>query len=129
MGNEEPMNDIKFRVLLRHPVYPVIIISRDRLFSAVDVVELAQRCVMSAPFDGKNVVSVIDSAAEEFWYMPDQYGLAPGPPTRKWTKKEIVETYNQSANATGSGRPYPVKSISAKRRDKIIRDICEMIRV
>ena len=42
---------INFKVLLRSPKYPVIVIADDGLYSAFDIEELGALCVFSEPFD------------------------------------------------------------------------------
>lgn len=122
------MNEIKFNVIFRSPTYPVFVVSKEKLCSAFNIEELAVCCISSSPLKGKPHIQVIDSTGEEFWYSPDHYALSPGFASKKWTKKRIIEAYNNSINAQLSDQPYSMKSISSKRLDKIIKDICTMLR-
>ena len=122
------MNEIKFNVIFRSPQYPVFVVSKEKLCSAFNIDELAVCCISSSSFTGKTYIQVIDSRGEAFWYSPDQYALSPGFEFKKWTKKRIIETYNSSINAQLSDQPYSMRSISSKRLDKIIKDICTMLR-
>ena len=54
--------------------------------------------------------------------------LSPGFAFKRWTKKRIVEIFNSSTNALELMQEYSIKSLSNKRLDKIVRDICELLR-
>ncbi|MEA3429543.1 MAG: hypothetical protein U9Q84_10140 [Thermodesulfobacteriota bacterium] len=122
------MSQIKFNIILRKPKYPVIVVSNDRLYSAFNIKQLAKTCISSMPIENKTIIQVVDSTGEEFWYSPKQYILSPGFSFKKWTKKRIIEAFNSSKNAKDSIQEYSMKSLSSKRLEKIIRDICEMLR-
>jgi hypothetical protein len=122
------MNKIGLKVVFRSPEYPVFVVDRNKLLSAFDIDELARCCVSSNPLDGRTVVQVIDSTGEEFWYTPDVCILSPGFTFKKWTKKRIIETYNNSINAELSEKPYSLKSISSKKLERIIYDICTLLK-
>jgi len=122
------MSQIEFNIILRKPKYPVIVVSNDKLYSAFNIKQLAKSCISSLPIENKTTIQVIDSTGEEFWYSPEQYILSPGFSFKKWTKKRIIEAFNSSKNAKDSTQEYSMKSLSSKRLEKIIRDICEMLR-
>lgn len=119
---------IEFNVLFRNPVYPVIVISYDILRVANNIKELAEICVASKIPEGETVIKAIDSSAEEFWYSPDNFAIAPGFAFKRWTKKQIIELYNSSLNAKKSKEKYPLKSISNKKLSRIIGDICNLLK-
>jgi hypothetical protein len=52
----------------------------------------------------------------------------PGILNRKWTKKQIIELYNNSAEAEESNIKYPMKSISNKKVSRIVGEICELLK-
>ena len=122
------MSQIEFNIILRKPKYPVIVVSNDKLYSAFNIKQLAKSCISSMPIENKTTIQVVDSTGEEFWYSPEQYILSPGFSFKKWTKKQIIEAFNSSKNAKDSMQEYSMKSLSSKRLEKIIRDICEMLR-
>lgn len=122
------MSQIEFNIILRKPKYPVIVVSNDRLYSAFNIKQLAKSCISSLPIENKTTIQVVDSTGKEFWYSPEQYVLSPGFSFKKWTKKRIIEAFNSSKNAKDSTQEYLMKSLSSKRLEKIIRDICEMLR-
>ena len=120
-------NQINFKVLLRSPKYPVIVIEDNDIWTASGIEELGMICVTSKPVEDEDSIKVIDCTGEEFWYLPDQYVLVPGFFTKKWTKKQIIELYNNSESARERNIRYPLKSLSSKRISKIVTDICEIL--
>ncbi|MFT7561150.1 MAG: hypothetical protein ACI93R_003075 [Flavobacteriales bacterium] len=121
------MDNVEFTILLRKPEYPVIIISVNQLYSAFNINDLARNCVKSIPRGSDTYVKVIDLTGEEFWYTTDSHVLAPGFSFKKWTKKSIIELFNDSLGANNSKLVYSLKSISGKRLDRIIGDICNRL--
>jgi hypothetical protein len=122
------MEKSKFKILFRGPVYPAIIVSDKRLYSAFDIEELAIGCMSSNPVKGSSTIAVIDSTGEEFWFTPEHNAISFGFSSQKWTKKKIIELFNKSSNAKETKLEYPLKSLSSKRLSKIITDICEVLR-
>ena len=122
------MEQIEFNIIMRKPEYPVIVISAERLYSAFNINQLARSCISSTPIEGKSIIQVIDSTGEEFWYSPEQYVLSPGFSFKKWTKKQLIEMFNNSSNAKSQIQEYSAKSLSSKRLEKIVGDICELLK-
>ena len=118
----------EFNIVFRKPQYPVLVVSDKKLFSAFNMKQLARSCMSSIPIEDKNYIQVIDSTGEEFWYSPDQNVLSPGFAFKRWSKKRIVEAFNSNTNALELKQEYSIKSLSNKRLDKIVRDICELLR-
>lgn len=118
----------EFNILFRKPIYPLIILSADKLMVAYDIRGLAICCVTAIPIEEGGVIKAIDSTGEEFWYSPENCAIAPGFSFKRWTKKKIVETFNNSTNAKDMNQEYSTKSLSNKRFNKIIGDICEMLK-
>jgi hypothetical protein len=122
------MEQIEFTIIFRKPKYPVIVVSANRLYSAFNIGQLAQGCISSVPIRNVSYIQVIDSTGSEFWYSPENYVLSPGFVFKKWTKKRIIEAFNNSTNAKDILQEYSMKSLSSKRLEEIIRDICEILR-
>jgi hypothetical protein len=122
------MHDSEFTIIFRRPKYPVFVVSDDRLFPAFSTKQLAIACLTSTPTAGKSYIQVIDSTGEEFWYSPEQCALSPGFSFKRWTKKRIIEAFNSSSNAMELMQEYSMKSLSSKKLDRIIRDVCELLR-
>jgi len=125
MANEQ----INFKVLLRSPKYPVIVIADDGLYSAYYIEQLGTLCVFSEPFDDDDELKVVDSSGAEFIYFSEHTSLMPGILNRRWTKNQIIELYNTSVNAEETNIKYPQKSISSKKLSRIIGEICELLRL
>ncbi len=124
MANEQ----INFKVLLRSPKYPVIVIADDGLYSAYNIEHLGALCVFSEPFDDDDELKVVDSSRAEFIYFSEHTVLMPGILNRRWTKKKLIELYNTSVSAEETNIQYPLKSISSKKLSRIIGEICELLR-
>ncbi|MBU8911667.1 MAG: hypothetical protein KOO65_10410 [Desulfobacterales bacterium] len=122
------MEKNEFKILFRGPIYPAIIISDKRLYSAFDIEELAIVCMSSNPVKGSSTIKVIDSTGEKFWFTPEHNAMSFGFLSPKWTKKKIIGLFNKSSNAKKAKLEYPLKSLSNKRLEKIITDICEALR-
>lgn len=121
------MEEVEFRIFLRRPEYPVLIISSEKLYSAHNLKQLAEICV-SLPLEGaENKIRIVDSTGSEFWYFPEQYILSPGFVTKKWTKKKLIETFNNSSNARELNQEYSMKSLSAKKLEEVIKDLCGIL--
>lgn len=123
MANEQ----INFKILLRSPKYPVIVIACDGLYSAYNIKQLGTLCVISEPFDDDEL-KVVDSSGAEFIYFSEHTALMPGILNKRWTKKQIIELYNTSVNAEETNIKYLLKSISNKKLSQIIGEICELLR-
>lgn len=118
----------KFSVLFRKPIYPLIVISHDNiLMSAFNIKELATCCLAAIPSKEDDVIKAIDSAGEEFWYLPEICAIAPGFFFNKWTKRKIIDLYN-SGNVVTEDTKYSDRAISNKRLSVIISDICKLLR-
>ncbi len=124
MANEQ----INFKVLLRSPKYPVIVVADDGLYSAYNIEQLGALCVISEPFDDDDELKVVDSSGAEFIYFSEHTALMPGILNKRWTKKKLIELYNTSVNAEETNIQYPLKSISSKKLSRIMGEICELLR-
>ena len=119
--------EVVFKILFRSPKYPVIIISQDRLLTGYDIDTLSIVLLSVSPPYEKDYVKVIDFTGEEFWFYPDKIYLTPGFFPKKWTKKKVIELYNNSPNAKKSNSNYLLKSLSSKKFSRIIGEICELL--
>ena len=113
-----------FSVLFRNPVFPVVGFADGKLFSAADIKTLA---LILIRFDQSvdDIIKLADSTGEEFWYSREQNGLGPGFAGKRWTKRQIIELYN---NHVENDRLYPMRSLSNKRLSEIVAEISNLIR-
>ena len=119
--------EIKITIALRNPLYPVILISSDRLYAGNNIKELAYCLIASYPLDGEDTIKIIDCTGEEFWYLPEEGIVLPGFTFTRWTKRKIIDLYNESINSKETGIRYSIKSLSSKKLSRIVMDICELI--
>ena len=119
--------EIEIKIALRNPLYPVIVISSVRLYSANNITELAYFLIASYPLDGEDDIKIIDSTGNEFCYLADEGVVLPGFTFTRWTKRKIIDLYNESINSKETGISYSIKSLSSKKLSRIVADICELI--
>jgi hypothetical protein len=116
-------NNIEFQIFLREPKYPIIVISEDKLMSAYNINELAKCCLNAKKSEKEKLINAIDAAGKEFWYSQENHVISPGFTMKKWTKKNIILLHNNMATEDNK---YSEKSLSSKRLEKIIADICDL---
>jgi hypothetical protein len=118
----------ELKVFLRAPQLPAIIISKEQLYVASDVPSLAAAVLKAEPHRAMTLhVYVVDSTGAEFWFVPEQRILAPGFLTHKWKKREIINLFNASTNASRLGIQYSPKSLSNKTLAQVIADVISLI--
>jgi len=122
------MSKTEFHILIGKPKYPLIVISKDNLCSAFNIKELAKCCLNSKLLENENYIKAIDSTGEEFWYSPEHYTITPGFFSKRWTKTRIIEIYNENSNSKNSKNIYTTKSLSSKRLEIIVSDICNLLK-
>jgi len=120
-----PQEEKTFHIMWRKPKYPLIVISKDHLMSAFDIDELAWCCVNAELTDGETKIKAIDSDGQEFWYYPDKYVIFPASMSRRWSKKSMIDLYN---NTESNKTKYSEKSLSAKKVYRIVLDICNLLK-
>ena len=120
-------DEVYFKIFLRGPQYPVIVISGNDIYPAFKIKDLGNTCYSLSPPGSSNKISVVDSTGEEFLYMADQTTLAPGIGSRKWTKKKFIDLFNQCSTAKKAEIHYSPKSLSNKRVANIVYEICTML--
>ena len=69
---------------------------------------------------------IIDVSGEGWTFNPEHMLISPITMKKRWTKKEIITMFNDRKN-NSSNLTYSVKSISAKRFDRIFQKIVELL--
>ena len=69
---------------------------------------------------------LIDVSGEGWSFHPEHMVISPLTLKKKWSKKEVIATFNNRKNKT-SDVTYSDKSLSAKRFDKIFQDIVALL--
>jgi hypothetical protein len=103
----------------------VIVTGPKGLAAALDRKKLIAVLGAQSPTDTKFEVKVIDTTGREFWYDTTQRILAPGFAAKVWTKRQLVQLYNDnSAAALG---PYQPGSLPNRRLDRIVQEIASLL--
>ncbi|MBL7189731.1 MAG: hypothetical protein ISS70_25665 [Phycisphaerae bacterium] len=114
------------RSFFRKPKYPILCEIEGHLIGAKSDKTLAKKLSLLELDDSKQY-DVIDSTGEGWLLLIDHMVLSPvNFRKRRWTKLEIIRLFNNRANKSDPDeKPYSEKSLSAKKFDKIFRDIVE----
>ena len=114
------------RCLFREPMFPVIC-DAGVLVGATSLRDFsAQIETLDLPPDEN--FPLVDVSAES-WVFNTQYGvLSPLTMKKRYTKKEVIAMFNGSDAARRLGKQYSERSLSAKRFDRIMRDVINLIR-
>ena len=119
------MSRLECGVLFRRPRFPVVGYADEQFFSAGNLNTLASILVRFDPSSDQDVVTLVDSTGEEFWYSRKQCVLSPGFSGKRWTKMRIIDFYNGHVRRD---RRYSVCSLSNKRLSEIVSEISALIR-
>jgi hypothetical protein len=114
------------RCLFREPTFPVIC-HAGLLIAATSLRDFdAQVETLDLPPDGN--FPIVDASAEGWVFNTQHAVLSPLTPKNHWTKKEVIAMFNGSDVARKLGMLYSERSLSAKRFDRIVREIATLIR-
>ena len=116
-----------FKVIIRTPKYPVIVVMENSLYPAFNVKQLAEVFFLNYQNDNDRETIVIDSTGAEFNYISEQKALMPNFLSKRWTKKMIIELFNERLTDEEQATEYPFRSLSNKRILQIVGEICELL--
>lgn len=117
---------MELQYLFRKPAYPVVALIEGHFVGAKTQKALAGQ-LARIPFENEKSYDMVDSKGEGWSLYTSHMLISPLTTKKRWTKKEIVEMFNKRGNLElAGGKMYPVKSLSAKRLDRIISDLAEM---
>ena len=105
----------KFPILVRVP--PTLIALKSR--------QHASRVLVPELFHTDKSCDIIDATGEGFSLLPGLMAISPLTFNKGWTKRELIELYNETAE--GSIVPYSLKPLSNKRFDRITREIATLL--
>jgi hypothetical protein len=115
------------RCLFRSPDFPLICDAGNVLLGAVSPQDFAdQAATLNLPADAN--LPVVDASAEGWVFNTEHVVVSPLTTKKRWTKKEVITLFNGSREAGKLGTQYSERSLSAKRFDRIITEIVELIR-
>ena len=114
------------RCLFRSPEFPLICDAGSILIGAMSLADFAdQAAVLDLPGDAN--LPVVDASSEGWVFNTQHSMVSPLTTKKRWTKKEVIALFNASNAASKLGKQYSERSLSAKRFDRIITDIVELI--
>ncbi len=109
--------------MFREPKHPILIETDDGVKGATNKSNL-NKIVSKSSFSSKHTFTVVDSTGEGWEYYIESNLITPLCVNKRWTKKGIIELYN-AAISNNVSEPYICKSPSAKRFDKILKEIVD----
>jgi hypothetical protein len=116
---------VNLNYLFRRPKFPIICnIDGDVLAAKSEKKFL--KFISTYSFSIDSFYPVIDVSGEGWTFNPNHLVISPITMKKKWTKKEIISMFNDRKN-NSSNLIYSFKSISAKRFEKIFREIVELL--
>lgn len=108
------------------PPFPVIWTADGYLAGAVNEEEL-QTTLENYTGKPGTIGNLIDITGKDWSIIPEHGGISPLTGRNRWKKIEIIELFNSSSLAEASALSYSTGSLSAKRLDRIITDIVQLI--
>ena len=112
-------------VMFHWPKLPVIVTGPSGLAAARDRKQLITVLGALPPTSSKFKVKVIYPTGREFWYDTTQRILAPGFAAKVWTKRQLVQLFNDNTGANLG--LYNPGSLSNRRLDGIVEDLAALL--
>lgn len=112
--------------LFRRPKFPVICDAKGVLIGAETPKQLSDQ-FRQIELSPEEQIPLIDAAAEGCVLNINPMIVSPLTFKKSWTKKEVIEVFNESKTAGQAGLEYPTSSLSYKRFDRIVREIVKLI--
>jgi hypothetical protein len=110
--------------VFRKPVYPVIYEFNGHLIGGRTEKEFVKNL---HNIKSKKPHDLIDATGEVWLLSTDPLVMSPISFKKRFTKKKLIETYNNSNNCKENKTPYSEKSLSNKKYNKILEDILKLI--
>ncbi len=116
------MIENEIAVMFRRPRFPVIVLSLKGLASALDRRQLFRILNAIQSSDSFPDAKIIEITGSEFWFDASKRYLAPGFSGRRWTKKQLIDIYNDTRR-----KQYAPRSLQNYKLDRIITDIALLL--
>ena len=118
---------MKLQFLFRKPKFPIICDIDSELVVATSMNDFDKK-IMNFILKENHIYAAIDSTVEGWALSSDPLVISPLTLKKKWTKKELINLYNQSKNCKSNNNPYPESSISNKKISVIFEEIAKRIK-
>ena len=112
--------------VFRRPVFPVICAFDDHLKSA-DSLHTLTRILGEREFPADALIRMIDSAAEEWKFLGATASVAPRSPVRIWKKRDVIQLFNSSRNATELDCASSVQRFNNHTVQRIILEVAALV--
>ena len=112
-------------VLFRPPRFPVIVFAPGRVGAARSLAGLDKVLATFPQSPSGRDMKMVDLTGEEFCYNAEQSVSTPGFTIRRWTKKQIIGTYNNSPE--GHRLPCRATSLSGRKLADVVTEVCGLI--
>jgi len=112
--------------LFRRPVFPIICDLDGALIAARSHRGFVPQVGQADVQPGKHY-TVIDATGEGWSLVSDCMVVSPLTFRKRWTKKRIIELFNNSDTAAKAGMAYSTRSLSSKRLARVVADITALV--
>ena len=114
------------KYFFRYPNFPIIC-NFDNFIVVASNSDEFELLLLENKFIEDKIYNIIDSNAEGWAFHADLKVISPLTIKKKWTKKELIQLFNNRSNKKLNSLQYPEKSLSAKRFDKILSEIVSIL--
>ena len=112
--------------MFRKPKFPIICDFYGIVVAAKSEVSFTRQ-LDKLEIDIEKSYPLISVSGEGWMFLPQHLAVSPLSAKKKWFKKDIIAIYNGRKNTGSDGNHYSVKSLSAKRFEKIFKDIVDLL--
>ncbi len=112
--------------IFRKPKFPIICDFDGILVAAKSEISFTRQ-LDKLKIDIEKSYPLISVSGEGWMFLPKHLAVSPLITKKKWFKKDIIALYNGRKNPGSDGKQYSDKSLSAKRFEKIFKDIVELL--
>jgi len=113
--------------LFRKPKFPVIFNIDGKLIVVTSFNDFDKQ-IINIELKGNKFYEAIDSTVEGWLLSTEPLVISPLTLKKKWTKKELINLYNQSENCKRNNDIYPESSLSNKKLSVIFEEIAEKLK-
>ena len=112
--------------MFRKPRFPVVLDIEGRLTGARSGRSLLKKLSL-LDLKKDTIYDAFDSTGEGWGFYPKHFLLTPLVAKKRWTKREMIQLFNNRKNKNENDKPYSEKSISAKRLERIVEELVDLL--